>query len=212
MAYLAIVRHGQSVWNLENRFTGEVDVDLSPQGEAEARQAGQLLTPYPVDCAFTSVLKRAIRTLDIIMQQTGQTNLPVTRSAALNERNYGDLQGLNKDDVAKQYGVKQVDEWRRSYDVVPPHGESLEHTYERVVPYYQANIEPTLAAGQNVLIVAHGNSLRSLMMYLEKISPEDIAKTELATGVPRLYLFDNDMKLEKATYLSVSEKDKVIGV
>ena len=211
MAYLAIVRHGQSVWNLENRFTGETDVDLSPHGEDEARQAGQLLKPYPVACAFTSVLKRAIRTLEIIEQQTGQTNLSVTKSAALNERNYGDLQGLNKDDVARQYGVKQLNEWRRSYAAVPPHGESLEHTHARVVPYYQAEIEPRLKAGQNVLIVAHGNSLRSLMMYLENISPEDIAKTELATGVPRLYIFGNDLTLEKATYLSVSQKEDVTG-
>lgn len=206
MTYLAIVRHGQSVWNLENRFTGEVDVDLSPKGEEEARQAGQLLKPYPVDYAFTSVLKRAIHTLAIIEKETGQTRLPVSESAALNERNYGDLQGLNKEDVAKQYGVKQVDEWRRSYEATPPHGESLERTYNRVVPYYQAEIEPKLTAGQRVLIVAHGNSLRSLMMYLEKISPTDIAKTELATGVPRLYTFNTDMKLETATYLSVEAK------
>ena len=211
MAYLVIVRHGQSVWNLENRFTGEVDVDLSPHGEEEARQAGQWLRPYPVDCAFTSVLKRAVRTLEIIEQQTGQTSLPVTKSAALNERNYGDLQGLNKDDVARQFGVKQLDEWRRSYAAVPPHGESLEHTHARVVPYYRAEIKPKLRAGQNVLIVAHGNSLRSLMMYLEHISETNIASTELATGVPRLYRFNNNLKLEKAMYLSVSEKTGVIG-
>ena len=203
MTYLAIVRHGQSVWNLENRFTGEVDVDLTPKGEAEARQAGQLLKPYPVDRAYTSVLKRAIRTLALIEEQTGQTNLPTAQSAALNERNYGSLQGLNKADMVKQYGAAQVDRWRRSYDEVPPQGESLKQTYERVVPYYQAEIEPKLKAGQRVLIVAHGNSLRALMMYLEQISPIDIAKTELATGVPRLYTFDADMKLVNATYLSV---------
>ncbi|MBO0930280.1 2,3-bisphosphoglycerate-dependent phosphoglycerate mutase [Fibrella aquatilis] len=205
MTYLAIVRHGQSVWNLENRFTGDVDVDLTPQGEAEARQAGQLLKPYPVDSAYTSILKRAIRTLAIIEEQTGQTSLPVTQSAALNERSYGSLQGLNKDDIAKQYGVVQLDKWRRSYDEVPPQGESLEHTYGRVIPYFGSEIEPKLKAGQRVLIVAHGNSLRSLMMYLEQISPTDIAKTELATGVPRLYEFDADMKLTNATYLSVHQ-------
>lgn len=190
MAYLLLVRHGQSVWNLENRFTGEVDVDLSPTGEAEARRAGRLLKPYPVDVAFTSVLKRAIHTLTLILEQTGQTNLPVSRSAALNERNYGLLQGLNKADVARQYGEDQVTLWRRSYDAVPPNGESLKDTYARVVPYYQAQIEPNLKAGKNCLVVAHGNSLRALLMYLEHCSPATIEHIDLPTGVPRLYSFD----------------------
>jgi len=204
MAYLLTVRHGQSVWNLENRFTGETDVDLSPLGEDEARRAGQLLKPYPVDLAYTSVLKRAIRTLAIIEQQTGQTDLPVVRTAALNERNYGALQGLNKAEVAQQYGVAQVTLWRRSYDVAPPRGESLKDTYERVVPYYTTQIEPRLKAGKNVLIVAHGNSLRALMMHLEQLSPVQIARIDLATGVPRLYEFDASLRVLKAVYLPES--------
>ncbi|MBC6988672.1 2,3-bisphosphoglycerate-dependent phosphoglycerate mutase [Hymenobacter sp. BT491] len=201
MAHLLIVRHGQSVWNLENRFTGETDVDLSPLGEQEALRAGKLLKPHPVDVAYTSVLKRAIHTLAIIKVQTGWLDLPVIRSAALNERNYGLLQGLNKAEVAKKYGAEQVALWRRSYDVAPPQGESLKDTYERVVPYYTAQIEPQLRAGKSVLIVAHGNSLRALMMHLEQISPEKIALVDLATGVPRLYEFDASLRIVEASYL-----------
>ncbi|QDA59033.1 2,3-bisphosphoglycerate-dependent phosphoglycerate mutase [Hymenobacter jejuensis] len=201
MAHLLIVRHGQSVWNLENRFTGETDVDLSPLGEQEALRAGKLLKPHPVDIAYTSVLKRAIHTLAIIKVQTGWRDLPVIRSAALNERNYGLLQGLNKAEVAQKYGAEQVALWRRSYDVAPPQGESLKDTYERVVPYYTAQIEPQLRAGKSVLIVAHGNSLRALMMHLEQISPEKIALVDLATGVPRLYEFDASLRIVEASYL-----------
>ncbi len=201
MPNLLIVRHGQSIWNLENRFTGEVDIDLSPAGEAEARQAGRLLKPYPVDAAYTSVLMRAMHTLTIILEQTGQTDLPIIRSAALNERNYGALQGLNKAEVAPQYGDSQLALWRRSYAVRPPQGESLEDTRHRVVPYYTSQIEPRLRAGQNILVVAHGNSLRALMMFLEDISPVDIAGIDLATGVPRLYTFDAALHLLKVNYL-----------
>jgi len=201
ISILIIVRHGQSTWNLENRFTGDVDVDLTPQGEEEARTAGWLLKPYHFERAYTSVLKRAIRSLDIILKGTGNTRVPVTLTPALNERNYGDLQGLNKTDIEKQYGADQIRLWRRSYDVAPPHGESLKNTYDRVVPYYTKEIEPELKGGNNVLIVAHGNSLRSLMMYLENISPEEIVNLDLATGVPRLYELDSELKLVKSYYI-----------
>jgi 2,3-bisphosphoglycerate-dependent phosphoglycerate mutase len=201
MSILIIVRHGQSAWNLENRFTGEVDIDLTPLGEEEAKKAGQLLKPHHIDEAFTSVLKRAIHSLDIILKETGNEHLPVVRSAALNERNYGDLQGLNKAETEKRYGHDQVLTWRRSYAVAPPNGESLKNTYDRVIPYYQKEIEPQLRAGKNILIVAHGNSLRALMMFLENISPEEIVNLNLATGVPRVYEFDASLHLVKAYYI-----------
>ena len=187
MPLLFIVRHGQSVWNLENRFTGWADVDLTPLGEDEARHAGDLLKPYPIDAGYTSVLTRAIHTLTIILKAVGKPDLPVTQDAALNERNYGDLQGLNKTETARKYGADQVLAWRRSYAQTPPGGESLADTYHRVIPYYQQTIEPELKAGKNILIAAHGNSLRALMMYLEHISPEAIEHIDLATGVPRRY-------------------------
>ena len=188
MPVLILLRHGQSTWNLENRFTGEVDVDLSELGEAEAGKAGLLLKNYPIDEAFTSVLKRAIHTLDIVLKIIGRT-IPVTQSAALNERHYGDLQGLNKAETEQKFGAEQVLSWRRSYDAVPPNGESLKNTYDRVVPYYQQAIEPRLKAGKNILIVAHGNSLRALMMYLEEIDGKAIAEVNIATGIPRVYQF-----------------------
>ena len=201
MSLLIIVRHGQSAWNLENRFTGETDVDLTPLGREEAAKAGKLIKPYRIDEAFTSVLKRAIETLDIILKETATTTIPIKKSAALNERNYGDLQGLNKAETEQKYGAKQVHIWRRSYEVQPPGGESLKDTFNRTVPYYQKEIEPELKAGKNVLIVAHGNSLRALMMYLEHISPEAIADLNLATGVPRLYEFTPSLELIKASYI-----------
>src|SRR5882762_8298337 len=200
MPILIIVRHGQSTWNLENRFTGDVDVDLTPLGEEEARKAGRLLKGYHFDKAYASVLKRAIRSLDIILNETGNLHVPVIRTAALNERNYGDLQGLNKAETEKQYGAKQVLIWRRSYDVAPPNGESLKNTYDRVVPYYTKKIAPDLKTGNNVLVVAHGNSLRSLMMYLEHISQQEIVNLNLATGVPRLYEMDNSLTVVKSYY------------
>lgn len=187
MPSLFIVRHGQSLWNLENRFTGWADVDLTPLGEEEARHAGDLLKLYPIDTAYTSVLKRAIHTLAIICDMVDRPDLPVTQDAALNERNYGDLQGLNKAETAQKYGADQVLAWRRSYTQTPPGGESLADTFHRVIPYYQQTIEPQLKADKNVLIVAHGNSLRALMMYLEHISPEAIEHVDLATGIPRRY-------------------------
>ena len=201
MSILIILRHGQSVWNLENRFTGEVDVELTPLGMDEAKEAGRLIKPYPVDLVYTSVLKRAIHTLDIVLAEIGNRQLPIQQSKALNERNYGDLQGLNKAETAKKYSDEQVLKWRRSYDISPPNGESLKDTYNRVIPYYQEEIEPKLRSGKNILIVAHGNSLRSLMMYLENISPEAIVDINLATGKPRLYSFDPALKLLNVNYI-----------
>lgn len=201
MPNLIIVRHGQSEYNLENRFTGNTDIELTPEGEKEAVHAAQLIKPYNIDEAYTSVLKRAIHTLNIILSTNNETTIPITKSPALNERSYGDLQGLDKMEMIKKYGEKQVQEWRRSYDIIPPHGESLHETYERVVPYFQQEIEPKLAANKNILIVAHGNSLRALMMYLENINGITIADVNLATGTPRLYQFDDQMKLSKFGYI-----------
>lgn len=201
MPNLIIIRHGQSEWNLQNRFTGETDIDLTAVGIAEAKNAGMLIKPYSIDAAYTSVLKRAIHTLNIILEVTGNVSVPVTCNAALNERNYGDLQGLNKADTIKKYGEAQVLLWRRGYSAVPPNGESLKDTYNRVVPYYNKEIAPKLSAGKNILIVAHGNSLRALMMYLENISEEAIANVNLATGAPRLYRFNNTMVLLRAFYI-----------
>ena len=202
MSILIIVRHGQSQWNLENRFTGEVDVDLTPLGEDEAKEAGILLKSYHFDEAHTSVLKRAIRTLEIILKELDFKDFKIFKSAALNERNYGDLQGLNKAEVEKQYGSAQLVLWRRSYEVVPPKGESLKDTYKRVIPYYKSEIEPKLKVGKNILVVAHGNSLRALMMYLEDISSTEIPKIDLPTGKPRVYEFNApSMILSKVYYL-----------
>ncbi|MEO8764275.1 MAG: 2,3-bisphosphoglycerate-dependent phosphoglycerate mutase [Ginsengibacter sp.] len=200
MPSLILLRHGQSTWNLENRFTGEVDVDLTKLGEQEARLAGVLLENYIIDMAFTSVLKRAIHTLSIILNEMGK-NIPVVQSAALNERNYGDLQGLNKTETALRYGADKVLLWRRSYDTPPPNGESLKDTFNRVVPYYKAAIEPQLKKDKNILVVAHGNSLRALMMYLDGFSATEIADVNIATGIPRVYEFSPELKLEIADYL-----------
>jgi len=191
MSNLIIIRHGQSVWNLENRFTGIADIELTGQGEKEAKAAGSRIKKYPLDEAYTSVLKRAIHTLKIILKEIDHLSLPVTKTTALNERDYGDLQGLNKTATIQKYSEQQVLLWRRSYDVAPPNGESLKDTYNRVVPYYKTEIEPKLKSGKNILIVAHGNSLRALMMYLEHISEKEIADVNLATGMPRLYEFDS---------------------
>jgi len=202
MSILIFIRHGQSVWNLENRFTGEVDVNLTRLGEKEAARAGELIRPYQLQEAYTSVLTRAVQTLEIVLRESGKTALPVYKTSALNERNYGDLQGLNKSETEEKYGKEQVSLWRRSYDVTPPGGESLKDTYARVVPYYKGTIEPKLTDGTNILIVAHGNSLRALMMYLENISPEEIASVNIATGVPRLYEFDPSLTIRKSLYLN----------
>ncbi len=187
MSLLVLVRHGQSTWNLENRFTGEEDVPLTPLGREEARAAGQKLKTVTFSQGFTSVLQRAIDTMTILLEAADYPDLPVTRNRALNERNYGQLQGLNKAEVTKKYGEEQVMEWRRSFSVRPPGGESLKDTAARVIPYYQGAVEPLLKKGRNILIVAHGNSLRSLLMYLEKISEEDISHVDLPTGQPRAY-------------------------
>lgn len=201
MPNLIIIRHGQSEWNLENRFTGSTDIELTVTGEMEAKNAGLLIKKYPFDEAYTSVLKRAIHTLTIVLKEIDKTALPVTKTAALNERSYGDLQGLNKLEMVSKYGPKQVLLWRRGYDTIPPNGESLKDTYNRVVPYYIKEIEPKLRSGKNILIVAHGNSLRALMMYLEKISETKIADVNLATGVPRLYEFDSGLNLSRVGYV-----------
>lgn len=199
---LAIARHGQSEYNLQNRFTGITDVDLTAQGREEAEMCGRKLVGIEFEACFTSVLKRAIETLDIILKVIGQTQLPVYKDAALNERNYGDLQGMNKAETAEKYGAQQVHEWRRSFDIAPPGGESLKQTQERVLTYYYAHIEPLLQQGKNILVVAHGNSLRALMMHLENIGPEAISHVELLTGVPRIYHLDDSGKIVKAEFLN----------
>src|ERR1700733_11898067 len=201
MPLLAIVRHGQSVWNLENRFTGDTDVDLTPLGRQEARAAGKKLAGILFYRAFTSVLKRAEETLAIILEETGEPDLPVTRDKALNERCYGQLQGANKMETAEKYGELQVAVWRRSYDPEPPGGESLKDTAARVIPYYRSAIEPLLRQNENILIVAHGNSLRALMMHLENISGQEIEDVDIATGIPRLYTFTAELRIENVRYL-----------
>lgn len=192
---LVLVRHGQSQWNLENRFTGWVDIDLTPQGEQEARKAGERLNDLSFDVAFTSVLKRARHTLTIILEETHQTNIPIYKDKALNERNYGDLQGKNKAEMAEKMGEEQVHIWRRRYDVAPPNGESLKDTKARVLPYYKNHIRPVLKDGKNVLISAHGNSLRALIMELEGVSPKAIPHLNISTGSPIAYEFNSSMSV-----------------
>jgi 2,3-bisphosphoglycerate-dependent phosphoglycerate mutase len=187
MADLILLRHGESQWNLENRFTGWVDVPLSERGEAEARAAGEKLRGRRIDVLYTSVLRRAIDTADLALQAAGLGELPTRRDAALNERMYGDLQGLNKAAAAEKFGAEQVKLWRRSYDVRPPGGESLADTAARVLPYWEAHILPELKAGRNVLVAAHGNSLRALVMHLDGLDHEQVLKLEIPTGKPLLY-------------------------
>lgn len=191
---LVLVRHGQSDWNLKNLFTGWKDPDLSEQGIAEAKEAGRRLKAHGLtfDIAFTSVLTRAQHTLDLLLAELGQTGLPTRKNLALNERDYGDLSGLNKDDARKKWGEEQVHIWRRSYDVAPPGGESLKDTLARALPYYVQEILPCVLRGQRTLVSAHGNSLRALIMVLDKLSPEAIVKRELATGVPIIYRLNAD--------------------
>jgi 2,3-bisphosphoglycerate-dependent phosphoglycerate mutase len=191
---LVLVRHGQSDWNLKNLFTGWRDVGLTEKGIAEARAAGKKLKAQGLHfgVAFTSALVRAQRTLDLVLEEMGQTNITVIKDQALNERDYGDLAGLNKDDARKKWGEEQVHIWRRSYDVAPPGGESLKDTAARVLPYYIQDILPRVLRGERVIVAAHGNSLRALVMVLEHLSPNDIVGREIATGVPLIYRLNAD--------------------
>ncbi|MBN1280326.1 MAG: 2,3-bisphosphoglycerate-dependent phosphoglycerate mutase [Candidatus Thermoplasmatota archaeon] len=226
MATLILVRHGQSQWNLENRFTGWVDVPLSNKGREEATIAGKKLKDMRFDAIYVSHLLRAIQTLHYILLESTdlrtpiiyheeqrihawehfsgdpQNLIPIYQSVDLAERYYGDLQGLNKAETMKKFGNEQVHLWRRSYDVNPPNGESLKDTCERTIPYYTKTILPELKAGKTILIVAHGNSLRSITKYVEHISDEEIPTVEIPTGAPIVYTFDAAMKLQKKTRFS----------
>ena len=191
---LVLVRHGQSEWNKRNLFTGWKDVDLTPEGEAEARRAGKMLQAdgLKFDIAYTSALKRAQNTLEIILEELGQSNLPTVEDEALNERDYGDLVGLNKDEAREKWGDDQVHIWRRSFDTAPPGGESLKDTAARVLPYFEATILPDVLSGHKVIVSAHGNSLRALVMKLDGLSHEDVTRLNLATGVPIIYRLASD--------------------
>ncbi|GAB6991472.1 2,3-diphosphoglycerate-dependent phosphoglycerate mutase [Paenibacillus pini] len=233
MHRVVLVRHGESIWNQENRFTGWTDVDLTEKGVHEAFKAGQLLKdfPYEVDIAFTSVLKRAIKTMNYILDQDDLLWIPIYKSWKLNERHYGALQGLNKQETAAKYGEEQVRLWRRSFDVPPlkitvdddrypqrdkrykeltepeiPLGESLKDTIARVVPYWESEIVPHIKAGKNVLVVAHGNSLRALMKVLENISDEDIIDLNIPTAVPILYELDDQLRPLNRHFLGDQER------
>ena len=201
---LVLVRHGQSDWNLKNLFTGWRDVGLTEKGVAEAGAAGKRLKAQGLhfDIAFTSVLSRAQRTLDLVLEEMGETNITVFKDQALNERDYGDLSGLNKDDARKKWGEEQVHIWRRSYDVAPPGGESLKDTAARVLPYYIQEILPRVLRGDNVIVVAHGNSLRALVMVLECLSPKQIVDREIATGVPLIYRLNADSTVAQKAELA----------
>ena len=189
MPKLVLVRHGQSVWNLQNRFTGWVDVPLTEKGKEEAFKAGELLKDIRFNVAYTSDLTRAQETLRIILEVIG-LNIPVIKNWALNERDYGDLTGLNKDRAREKYGKEIVHLWRRSYDIPPPHGEALKDTAARTIPFLERAIMGDIMLGNDVLVVAHGNSNRSIVMFLEKLSPEEIVKVELPTGTPIVYDLD----------------------
>ena len=204
MSHLVLVRHGQSEWNEKNLFTGWRDPDLTAQGIDEAKAAGQALKQQGLvfDLAFTSDLQRAQKTLTLLLAEQGQSDLPTTQNQALNERDYGDLAGLNKDDARKKWGDEQVHIWRRSYDTPPPGGESLKDTGARVLPYYDSDILPHVKAGKNILIAAHGNSLRSLVMRLEGLSSAEILDVNIDTGVPYIYQMDADGAVQDKTILS----------
>ena len=189
---LILIRHGQSVWNAENRFTGWTDVDLSDKGVKEAEEAGNELRSQVIDVIHTSDLIRAKRTAEIVIRANVSSKDTVTKSDwRLNERNYGTLQGLNKAETAEKHGAEQVQIWRRSFDVAPPEGESLEMTAKRTIPYFEEEIIPDLESGVSVLVSAHGNSLRSIVMHIEGIPPKDIVSFEIQTGVPRYYDYSN---------------------
>jgi len=233
MYKIVLIRHGESIWNKENRFTGWTDVDLSERGVAEAHEAGKLLKKegFDFDLVFTSVLIRAIRTMDIVLEEMGLKNLPIKKSWRLNERHYGALQGLNKAETAEKYGEDQVKSWRRSYDVQPPAltkdderypgkdlvykdlseeelplTECLKDTVERFVPYWQNEIAPEVKSGKKVLIVAHGNSLRALVKYLDNVSDQEITELNIPTGIPLVYELDENLKPIKHYYLGDQAK------
>ena len=191
---LVLLRHGQSDWNLKNLFTGWKDPDLTETGIEEAKAAGRRLKARGLsfDTCFTSAMTRAQHTLDLTLAELGQTGLPITRDQALNERDYGDLSGLNKDDARKRWGEDQVHVWRRSYDIAPPGGESLKDTVARALPYYCQHILPAVLRGERVIVAAHGNSLRALVMVLDRLTPKTIPSMELATGVPLVYRLNPD--------------------
>lgn len=209
MGTLILIRHGQSQWNLENRFTGWVDVPLTDLGREEARLGAQLLQGVAIDRAFTSVLQRAQETLRIVLETINQPDAPVEADQALNERHYGALQGLNKAEMAKKFGEEQVKLWRRSYDVPPPKektswnpqgmSESLKDTAARTLPYFQEKILPLVKAGQTILVVAHGNSLRSIVMHLDHLTKDQVLELNIATGPPILYEIDRDGRVLKKT-------------
>ncbi len=189
MAILVLVRHGQSQWNLENRFTGWIDIPLTEAGREEAKEAGERIRELKLkfDLAYTSVLIRAIETLSIILSVLEQEKIPIVKDQALNERHYGQLQGLHKDETGKKFGEEQVKLWRRSYEVAPPGGESLKDTAARTIPFFESRILPDLKAGRNTLVSAHGNSLRSIVMHLEQLTKEQVLALEIPTGVPIRY-------------------------
>ena len=199
MSKLILIRHGQSEWNELNLFTGWKNPGLTKKGEKEATDAGKLLREKEIifDIAFTSALKRAQDTLTIILKEIDQTSLKIIKDQSLNERDYGDLSGLNKDEARKKWGEDKVHQWRRSFDVPPPGGESLRNTADRVLPYYESNIVPRINEGLNILITAHGNSLRSLVMHLDNISSEDIVKLEIGTGVPLIYETESSVNIKR---------------
>ncbi|NVK36019.1 MAG: 2,3-bisphosphoglycerate-dependent phosphoglycerate mutase [Rhodobacteraceae bacterium] len=194
---LVLVRHGQSEWNLKNLFTGWKDPDLTEQGVSEAKSAGSQLKEMKLefDLAFTSDLTRAQKTLKLILEELGQEDLPTIRNQALNERDYGDITGMNKDEAREKFGDEQVHIWRRSFDVPPPGGESLKMTAERVLPYFNREVLPEVLSGKRVIVAAHGNSLRALIMELEDLSPDEILKRELGTGTPVIYRLDEEGKV-----------------
>ncbi|WP_142417169.1 2,3-bisphosphoglycerate-dependent phosphoglycerate mutase [Bartonella massiliensis] len=201
---LVLIRHGQSEWNLKNLFTGWKDPDLTEKGHAEAIAAGKKLkeSGLKFDIAYTSALQRAQKTAQHILEQMGQSDLEVIKNAALNERNYGELSGLNKDEVRQQWGQEQVQIWRRSYTVAPPNGESLRDTGARIWPYYLYHIQPHILRSQTVLVAAHGNSLRALIMALEGLTSEEIISQELATGIPIIYTFNPDSTISSKTIIT----------
>ena len=228
MHNLILVRHGQSIWNKEKRFTGWADVELTEKGELEAQKAGILIKDQKIkfDAYFTSRLKRASNSLEIILEVLNKKNVSVTRSSSLNERHYGGLTSLNKDDTIKKFGIKQVKIWRRSFDVAPPSmesthpyknkinsnilSESLKDTFKRVVPYFEKNIKPLIILKKNILIVFHGNSCRALLMKIFNISKEKIVDFEIPTGNPLLIKFDNELKIKNYKYLDASRSKKLI--